>query len=86
MKYATQSGIASTKNNKKLIVQNIEDQNTCPVVRSTAIIIPGPKRPFITTFESSIGTTPTLKSIRNNNQFGFARDRLNIAVYMTNKM
>lgn len=32
---------------------------TCPVCRSTVIIIPGPSLPFITTFDSSIGITPT---------------------------
>lgn len=32
---------------------------TCPVCRSTVIIIPGPNLPFITTFDSSIGITPT---------------------------
>ena len=32
---------------------------TWPPGKSTAIIIPGPRRPFIVTFDSSIGTTPT---------------------------
>ena len=35
---------------------------TCPVCRSTVIIIPGPSLPFITTFDSSIGITPTCMS------------------------
>lgn len=39
--------------------QNRITTPTWPLCRSTVIIIPGPRRPFMITFDSSIGRTPT---------------------------